>query len=224
MSEALIGLFGALVGGLAAVGGAALQARSAEQRAQKETERREEEAKIREREAFRALTRRYLFQLQESVESLRYRVQNWAHESGREISDLTDPGYWEPTTLYAFGRALGAERVLSLEGVYVELAQAGREFEAFQVQNAVKKVMGDEVFFYHLLALAESALERDPDGFHLLTYTEFRRRYDNDEASLREYLRPASEALMGLVDDEVADMKKPLDAVIQQLDHVTREW
>lgn len=217
MSEALVGLLGALVGGLAAVGGAALQARSAEQRAR-------EEAKRREREAFHALVRRYLFQLQDAVESLRSRVENWARFRGREYSDSLDPGYWEPTSLYAFARALGAERVLSLEGVYVELEQAHRELEPFQVQRPIEKAMGSGVFFYHLLALAESVLERGPDGFQLLTYTEFRQRYDNNQAGIQEYLKPAAEALSDLTSAQAERMEQSLGSVIQQLERVTREW
>ena len=119
MSEALIGLLGALVGGVAVLGGSWLQARTAARQAREDADRRASEA-------FRTVTRRYLFQLQEAVDSLRSRAANWGRYRGREYSEMRDPGYWEPTTLYAFARALGAERVLALEGVYVELEQARR--------------------------------------------------------------------------------------------------
>ena len=225
MSEALIGLFGALVGGLAAVGGAALQARSAEQRAREEADRREKEAKSREREAFRMITRRYLFQLPEAVDSLHYRVRNWAHEYGREVTEPSAPEYWGQSTLYAFARALGAERVLALEGVYVELKRTSHPLAQFQVQQAFEQVLkGRHVFFYHLLTLAESALDRGPDGFYLLTYTEFRQRYEDEQSGLQVYLKPVAKALSELSGNEVAPMLKPLSEVRKQLDQVTSQW
>jgi hypothetical protein len=137
---------------------------------------------------------------------------------------MRDPGYWEPTTLYAFARALGAERVLALEGVYVELEQARRELAPFQVQRAVKSAMGSGVFFYHLLALAESVLDRGPDGFQLLIYTEFRQRYDSDQSELQEYLRPVAEALSKLRPEQLQMLEQSLADVSRQLGRVTREW
>jgi hypothetical protein len=129
------------------------KARTAERRARDEADRRAKEARDeadrraseadrRASEAFHALAQRYLFQLQEAVDSLRSRIANWAHYGGREYSEQEDPGYWEPTTIYAFGRALGAERILALEGVYVELDRLGRGLTPFRVTRAVQSAMG----------------------------------------------------------------------------------
>ena len=220
MSEALIGLLGALVGGVAALGGALLQARTAQRQARDEADRRASEADRRASEAFHALAQRYLFQLQEAVDSLRSRIANWAHYGGREYSELKDPGYWEPTTIYAFGRALGAERILALEGVYVELDRIGRGLTPFRVTRAVQSAMGG-VFFYHLLALAESVLDRDPDGFRLVTYTEFRRRYDDAQSGLQLYMKPATEALSRQTPEQLKKLEQPLAEVSEQLTRVT---
>lgn len=231
MSEALIGLLGALVGGIAALGGALLQARTAERQARDEADRRAKEARDeadrrandadrRASEAFHALAQRYLFQLQEAVDSLRSRIANWAHYGGREYSELKDPGYWEPTTIYAFGRALGAERILALEGVYVELDRLGRGLTPFRVTRAVQSAMGG-VFFYHLLALAESVLDRGPDGFRLVTYTEFRRRYDDAQSGLQLYMKPATEALSRQTPEQLKKLEQPLAEVSEQLTSVT---
>jgi hypothetical protein len=125
MSGAISSLLGAIVGGLAAIGGAWLQARNTarlqrEEAARQEKQRQAESAALLD-ERRRLLARRYLFQLEDAVASLRHRVDNWAYRGGLEFSEGRFPGYWEVTSLYAVARALGAERILDLEGVYVEL-------------------------------------------------------------------------------------------------------
>lgn len=90
MSGAIASLLGALVGGLAAIGGAWLQARSTA-KLQREEAARQEQQRQAERTALlqdrrRILTRRYLFQLGDAVDSLQHRVDNWAHRGGLEFS------------------------------------------------------------------------------------------------------------------------------------------
>ena len=99
MSSAIASLLGALVGGLAAIGGAWLQARSTA-KLQREEAARQEQQRQAERTALlqdrrRILTRRYLFQLGDAVDSLQHRVDNWAHRGGLEFSEGRFPGYWE---------------------------------------------------------------------------------------------------------------------------------
>ena len=125
MSAAISSLLGALVGGLAAIGGAWLQARNTarlqrEEAARQEKRRQAESVELLQ-ERQRLIARRYLHQLGDAVDSLRNRVDNWAHRGGYEYSKSLYPDYWEETSLYAVARALGAERILDLEGVYVEL-------------------------------------------------------------------------------------------------------
>jgi hypothetical protein len=204
MSGAIAGLLGALVGGLAALGGAWLQARSTA-KLQREEAARQEKQRQAERMALlqdrqRILARRYLFQLGDAVDSLRHRVDNWAHRGGLEFSEGRYPGYWEVTSLYAVARALGAERILDLEGVYVEL-QAVSPGEAVRlprhaVEDAVTKAFG--FFRYHRLALAESVLDRTGDEFRLLIYSEFLRRYEDPEWNLKSLLEPARQAFSSI--------------------------
>ena len=87
----------------------------------------------------RILARRYLYQLGDAVESLRCRVNNWAHHGGPGFSEGRYPGYWEVTSLYAVARALGAERILALEGVYVELQAFSSGAAANLPERAVEK-------------------------------------------------------------------------------------
>jgi hypothetical protein len=72
------------------------------------------------------------------VDSLQHRVDNWAHRGGLEFPEGRFPGYWEVTSLYAVARALGAERILDLEGVYVELRAISPDEAAKLPRRAVE--------------------------------------------------------------------------------------
>ena len=76
--------------------------------------------------------------------------------------------------LYALGRALAAERILSLEGVYATIDQqfSGRAelLSSSSVDEALQAGF-HQLFRYHRLALAESLLEWRPEGYRLLMYT-----------------------------------------------------
>ena len=201
MSGAIASLLGALVGGLAAIGGAWLQARSTA-KLQREEAARQEQQRQEERTALlhdrrRILARRYLFQLGDAVDSLQHRVDNWAHRGGLEFSEGRFPGYWEVTSLYAVARALGAERILDLEGVYVELRAISPDEAAKLPQHAVEQAVTEAFGFfrYHRMALAESVLDRAGDEFRLLIYSEFLRRYEDPEWNLKSLLEPVREAL-----------------------------
>ena len=62
----------------------------------------------------RELLCRYIFQLLNAVNSLRYRLENLRDSGGR---DAMSESYFETSTLYAFGRVLGIERVMEMEGI-----------------------------------------------------------------------------------------------------------
>jgi hypothetical protein len=225
MSEAVVALVGALLGGLAAVGGAAVQAHSArkleDQRAAREEARRREETIEQAHKHRRSLARRYLFQYKDAVDSVLHRVDNWARQGGQQHAERRDPGYWDATTLYAVGRALGAERLLSLEAVYVELEalsdDPGVRLRQRAVDDALDHVMGDYLFHYHRLALAEAVVERDGDSFRLLTYTEFRRRYDDPAWNLELLLEPARDALNALTPGSLDSLEDSLRKVSERV-------
>ena len=71
-----------------------------------------------ERERRDVLLRRYLAQLQDSCESLWFRLKNIAYE---RADIATDEEYLVTTTMYTLGRALGIERMLAIEGLYPEI-------------------------------------------------------------------------------------------------------
>lgn len=221
MSGAISSLLGAIVGGLAAIGGAWLQARNAarlqrEQAARQEDERRAESAALLE-ERRRLLARRYLYQLGDAVDSFLSRVDNWAHRGGLAWSERLHPGYWEVTSLYVVGRALGAERVLALEGVYIELqalsSNEDSKLPERAVEEAVSRAFGQGLFYYHRLALAEAVLGRADDEFRLLTYSEFLRRYEDPEWNLKLLLEPVRQAFDSLHKERLERLEQSLTSL-----------
>ena len=78
--------------------------------------------------------------------------------------------------------------------------------------------MRNKVFYYHRLALAESILERGPDGFRLLTYSEFRRRYAEPEWDLDVALEPVVRALTTLTEANLQELRTDLTSLSEQLD------
>jgi hypothetical protein len=216
MSGAIAGLLGALVGGLAAIGGAWLQARSTtrlqrEEAARQEQHRRAERAELLQ-DRQRDLARRYLFQLGDALDSLRHRVDNWARRGGLEYSEGRFPGYWEVTSLYAVARALGAERILELEGVYVELhavsPNEAAKLPRHAVDQAITKAFG--LFRYHRMTLAEAVLDRSGDEFRLLIYSEFLRRYEDPDWNLKSLLEPVRQALSSAHKERFTTLEKSL--------------
>ena len=227
MSGAIASLLGALVGGLAAIGGAWLQARSTA-KLQRQEAARQEQQRQEERTALlldrrRILARRYLFQLGDAVDSLQHRVDNWAHRGGLEFSEGRFPGYWEVTSLYAVARALGAERILDLEGVYVELRAISPDEAAKLPQHAVGQAVTKAFGFfrYHRMALAESVLDRAGDEFRLLIYSEFLRRYEDPEWNLKSLLEPVREALSSVQKQRFETLEQSLADLSTSISYLT---
>ena len=234
MSDAIAGLIGALIGGAAAVSGAWLQIRAERQAARTEREAAADKALAEQRELAnerrQALARRYLFGLQDATESLRRRLENWADRGGQEVADAADPGYWSITTLYVVARALAAERILALEGVYpaleADLPDLVHFFSSDGVESALDDTLGERLLRYHRMALAEAALERDADGFRVLIYSEFRRRYEDPGWGLQRLLIPATNAFDALTGEQMRELENrfaKMTALLETATHVPRK-
>jgi hypothetical protein len=219
MSDAIAVILGAAIGAIATIGGGLLQTVL---RSRADAERRQE-AHESEREQRRAtLAQRYLFQLQESVESLRLRLLNLARHGGRAWSESVDPGYWDLTMLYALGRALAAERILSLEGVPAAMDGQFPGLGPYLKQSSLDRILSKglrRLFHYHRLALAESTIAWGPEGYRLLTYTEWRRRYEDPSSGLDRLLEPANASLQLLNSEkEIAEsLVVPLAEIVSRL-------
>jgi hypothetical protein len=229
MLGAISSLLGAIVGGLAAIGGAWLQARNTarlqrEEAVRQDKQRRAESAALLQ-ERRRLLARRYLYQLGDAVDSLLHRVENWAHRGGPRFAEGLHPGYWEITSLYVVARALGAERVLALEGVYIELQALSSNEDAKlpqrAVEEAIRKAFGNDLFYYHRLALAEAVLDWSGDEFRLLTYSEFLRRYEDLEWNLKSLLEPARQAFDSLRKERLEKLEQSLTSLSKCIKELT---
>lgn len=227
MSAAISSLLGALVGGLAAIVGAWLQARNTARLQREEAARQEKRhraesvALLQERRLL--LARHYLYQLGDAVDSLRYRVDNWANRGGGEYSEAQYPGYWEITSLYAVARALGAERILDLEGVYVELQALFSGDAAELPRRAVDHAVTEAFGFprYNRLALAEAVLDRAGDEFRLLIYSEFLRRYEDPEWNLKLLLEPARRAFASIRIERFEKLERSLESLSKCIEGLT---
>jgi hypothetical protein len=230
MADVIAGLIGAVIGGAAALGGAIVQARGAadteRRRRDAEERRRQEDLKTQAADRRQALTRRYLFGLQDSAESLRRRLKNWADLWGKQVAEAADPGYWDVTTLYAVARALAAERVLALEAVYpvleTDFPDLAQFFKDHGVDHALEDTTGERLFRYHRLSLAEAALERESDEFRVLIFSEFRRRYEDPRWGLKRLLTPAIAALNGLSKSDMKKLERQLGEIAGTLESVTK--
>jgi hypothetical protein len=153
MPQWLTSLLAALIGAGVGSVGAVLVADWRKQQAES-TERRE------------ALVQRYLFQLQDSIESLWYRLENLARRSGRLV--MQDQ-YFETTTLYALGRVLAIERLLALEGVYPQLDRLYPGLGEYLMGQRVDLALPGSFYQYDRLALAEAVMEREGEHFRAST-------------------------------------------------------
>jgi len=168
--EWVVTLLSTLAGGAIAFGTVLLQQRSARK------------AEADSRRAL--LTTRYLYQLQDAAESLWFRLDNLSKRSGAPVMDAHDPLYREVTTLYALGRLLAVERMLTLDGIWPELdPRITRLLRELTLEDRWPSAL----FHYDRIALGEAVLERDDQGLRTSTYLEFRRRYESDEALPSEW-------------------------------------
>jgi hypothetical protein len=151
-----------------------------------------------QREQRDALVRRYLFPLQDAVEALWHRLYNIGYEGGRAAMTTE---YLQTTTVYALGRVLAAERMLSEEGIYPILRR--QELYGDLAETLANKRLSVELDIpglqqYDRIALGETVLERDEHGTRPSTYLAFRNRYRDGEAGSPEAFTSAATAVANL--------------------------
>jgi hypothetical protein len=143
---------------------------------------------------------RYLLQLQDSVESLWYRLNNLANRLGGKI--VSDQ-YFKMSMLYALGLVLAYKRILLLDGIYPKLEQLyhgmgdGLRMELQKIDDLLDK--GD-FFRYERLALAETLLDTGHDFSRAITFVEFQKRCESE--SVKRALEPAIHLIDGWRDPE----------------------
>jgi len=175
-----------------------------------------------ERERRDVLLRRYLAQLQDSCESLWFRLKNIAYE---RADIATDEEYLVTTTMYTLGRALGIERMLAIEGLYPEIWRRFPKLRSALVPRVVDSAVaattrkartagGRELQQYDRITLGEATVVRDGDGFRQSTFLEFRLRVEG-EATEQLWWNPARASVLALRNSN--DIVKPLMAAAKRL-------
>ena len=166
--------------------------------------------------------RRYLAQLQDSCESLWFRLKNIAYE---RADIATDEEYLVTTTMYTLGRALGIERMLAIEGLYPEIWRRFPQLRSALVPRVVDSAVaattrkarterGRELQQYDRITLGEATVVRDGDGFRQSTFLEFRLRVEG-EAREQLWWNPARASVLALRDSN--DIVEPLMAAAKGL-------
>ena len=122
----------------------------------------------------REIVETHFLQLQNSVESLYYRVNNVRDWSGR--TTMSDD-YYRQTTAYAIGRVLAHESLLVSKGVYAKLSRHAAIKRRIKASlHSLNWAFDDQAFlYYHRLQLGEMAL----DGDRVVSYTEFSGRWQD---------------------------------------------
>ncbi len=142
------------------------------------------------------LIQRYLFQLQDALERLWYRLHNLTVEGGRSV--MSDD-YFETTTLYAFGRVLAIERIFALDAVYPQLDAIYPGLGKFLKEHRIDLLLQATPFYrYDRVSLAEAVIVHEGDLFRTCTYLEFRKRYEAENSPEKKWLVPASKAIQSL--------------------------
>lgn len=175
----------------------------------------------------KTISERYLLQLQDSVESLWFRLDNIRDKGGRQVMQNL---YYEESTLYALGVVFAYNRILLLEGVYSQIEALIPGLGIF-LKEKLKKIESemDNRFKFHTafyrydrLALADSVLQRVNDKFQIFTYLEFKEKYEDKESSLKSILQPAKEFVGSLAGPEVEPIMNELSEIAFKIRNETR--
>ncbi len=151
-----------------------------------------------EKEKFRReLADKYLIQLQDSLESLWFRLDNIKYRDG--LQKMTEY-YYEVSTLYILGSVLAHNRILSYEGVYTKIEQSIPGLGIFirdklnQFGSCLDKIDPNIHFYqYDRIALAEAVMSFNGERHTIASYLQFRKQYEDPSSNLKTLLSPAKE-------------------------------
>jgi hypothetical protein len=156
------------------------------------------------------LVQRYLFQLQDALEMLWYRLKNLAFRGGQNVMSKK---YYETTTLYALGRVLAIERIFVLEAVYPQLDAIYPGLGKSLKEQRIERQLPTYHFFqFDRISLAETIIVHEEDLFRTCTFLEFRRQYEAENAAEKEWLAPAWEAIQSLSAEGMKALLATLEA------------
>ena len=168
------------------------------------------------------LTERYLFQLQDALAMLWYRLKNVAFQGGRDymFHVFGSDDYYLSTTLYAIGKVLAIERIFVLEAVYPQLDAAYSKLgKYFKEGHRHRKMLDFNIFQWELYLLAEAIIVHEGDLFRTITYLEFRHRYEAGE--FKEWLKPAIDGIDSLTTEWMVEQMLAIHLLAHQITKYT---
>lgn len=179
--------------------------------------------------AYENVVQRYLLQMQDSVDSLWWRLYNLRDLGGRKNMDEK---YYEITTLYAFGKVLAFKYIIVVEGVYYNIEKTNPglgDFLRDQLEAIDSKLdylnyennLVNRFYRYDRQTLAESIIQKNNESTHTLTFLEFRRQY-NEDSTLKSLLLPAKEFIFSLNRSQVTEIMNRLLEIAKKLQ--TETW
>lgn len=182
--------------------------------------RKSEREKIR-----RELVDGYLIQLQDSLESLWFRIDNIKNRDG--LQKMTDI-YYEESTLYILGSVLAHSRILSNEGVYTKIEQSIPGLGIFlrdkmnQFGSYLDNIdPGIHFYQYDRIALAEAIISLRDDHKTIGSYLEFRKQYEDSSSNFKSVLSPAREFITNIKTHELNEVMEKLYEIADRIDTQT---
>jgi len=183
-------------------------------------------ARRREKEMLRReLVDKYLIQLQDSLESLWFRLDNIKYRDG--LQKMTD-FYYEVSTLYILGSVLAHNRILSYEGVYTKIEQSIPGLGVFlrdkmnQFGSYLDKIDPNIHFYqYDRIALAEAIMSINDERHTIGTYLQFRKQYEDPNSNLKSLLSPAKEFITKIKTSELNLVMEKISEIAIQIDTQT---
>lgn len=164
----------------------------------------------------------FLYQFQDSVESLWHRLSNIAHNGG--LSVMEDQ-YFETSMLYALGKVFALEHLMGAEGIYLQLSELGRKHKEFaqflQCRENQVSLQFSGLGFHHYdrLSLAELALSPEGRRSRTVPYLEFQRKYSDLSDSY--VLKDASATIRSFSNKQFDPLLDKLRAISERISKIT---
>lgn len=166
---------------------------------------------------------RHLVQLQDSLESLWFRIDNLAFRGGKRVMEA---GYYEISSIYVIGYALAQKRLLTVEGAYakMDVFEDGLSRALENDLESLERALGDEgstsvsFYRYQRRALADFLLTWD-GAWRVLSYTEFAEAAKRDDAA--GAIEPARSFLSRLTEDQAVAILEATASSLRTLQSAT---
>ncbi len=182
--------------------------------------RKSEREKIR-----RELVDGYLIQLQDSLESLWFRIDNIKNRDG--LQKMTDV-YYEESTLYILGSVLAHSRILANEGVYTKIEQSIPGLGIFlrDKMNQFGSYLDNidphiHFYLYDRIALAEAIISLKDNRKTIGSYLDFRKQYQDSGSNFKSILSPAKEFITKIKSQELNQAMEKLYEIANRIDTQT---